>query len=182
MATGFLNAVGLYVKFFDSWLLARKFWLCALAFADEVDHLIYLFFLVVEVQRLHASLEVGCCKAFRPKSPGQPRVFVLYISWISLIGQSRVAPPRNPWSNLSWNSLSCKVYTVEAPWRDWNSRRRFCRDARILPHRRPPCTRGWRRSDAPRGAAPTRAELPPRSPPALPVRPTRTGLNLDASS
>ncbi|KAI8419783.1 hypothetical protein MSG28_008443 [Choristoneura fumiferana] len=34
-------------------------WLCALAFPDEVDHLIYLFLLVVEVQRLHATLEVG---------------------------------------------------------------------------------------------------------------------------
>lgn len=39
---------------------------CELAFPDEVDHLIYLFFLVVEVQRLHATLEVGCGETFCP--------------------------------------------------------------------------------------------------------------------
>lgn len=38
----------------------------ALAFPDVVDHLIYLFLLVVEVQRLHAALEVGRCEAFFP--------------------------------------------------------------------------------------------------------------------
>ncbi|OWR48402.1 hypothetical protein KGM_202908 [Danaus plexippus plexippus] len=40
--------------------------LCALAFTDEVDHLIKLFLLVVEVQGLHAALEVGRREAFRP--------------------------------------------------------------------------------------------------------------------
>lgn len=39
---------------------------CLLAFPDEVNHLIYLFLLVVEVQRLHASLEVGRGETFGP--------------------------------------------------------------------------------------------------------------------
>lgn len=55
-------------------------WLYALAFPDEVDHLIYLFLLVVEVQRLHATLEIGRSEAFCPKSLDRPRVIVLYRS------------------------------------------------------------------------------------------------------
>lgn len=52
-----LNSVG-----YSIW---REFWrVCVLAFADEVDHLIYLFLLVVQVQRLHASLEIGRSEAF----------------------------------------------------------------------------------------------------------------------
>lgn len=52
-----------------------------LAFTDEVDHLINLFLFVVEVQRLHASLEIGRCEAFLPNSQpgGRPRVIFLYI-------------------------------------------------------------------------------------------------------
>lgn len=38
----------------------------ALAFPDVVDHLIYLFLLFLEVQRLHAALEVGRGEALFP--------------------------------------------------------------------------------------------------------------------
>ncbi|CAG9563742.1 unnamed protein product [Danaus chrysippus] len=48
--------------------LAAGEWLCALAFTDEVDHLIKLFLLVVEVQGLHAALEVGRREAFGPEN------------------------------------------------------------------------------------------------------------------
>lgn len=44
---------------------------CVLAFPDEVDHLIQLFLLVVEVQRLHAALEVGRGETFRPVTHDQ---------------------------------------------------------------------------------------------------------------
>lgn len=67
-------SVGLYVM---CQIMARNVAVCVLAFPDEVDHLIYLFLLVVEVQRLHTTLEVGRGETF---CPANTRIIIRYLS------------------------------------------------------------------------------------------------------